>query len=327
MDGLLLLIGVLSAATVALLTYQVYLGVYVPQRQIASRMRAYRAGDTTALAGPLLHRQGARIPLLDLFPLSKRSSDRLNLELQQAGVLLRVREYVALRFAALFGFFIVAFVILNSASEEEVVPLAGAAVAALLGWFLPRLVISRRRHKRLEKIEDQVAEALTAMAKAMRAGSGLLQALRRAADETPDPLGSEFEGILHDLQLGAELEDVFASFAERIGSADLEIAATAIVIQRSAGGNLAELLENVAHTVRERAKLRGEIRVMTTRQKLTGNLTAIVPVAVAALFIAINPTMGELLVTTTAGIVALGVGIFFELLGLVMIRRFASIEI
>ena len=327
MDIVLVMIGLTTAASVALLTFQMYRSVFYPQRAIRARMVAARAGDTSALAAPLLRPPRMAIPFLDLLPLSKAASERLNRELEQAGLLLRVREYMLLRFAFLFGFFAASVIVLGRLDVPGGVVIAGSLAFGLVGWYLPRMYVSRRRQKRLELVEKQLPEALTAMAKALKAGTGLLQALARAADETPAPLGSELQGVLRDLQLGAEAEDVFGALAERMGSPDLDIAATAIVIQRNVGGNLSEILNNVANTVRERAKLRGEIRVLTSRQKLTGNLTACIPVLVALAFIAINPRMGNLLVTTTTGQIALGVGIFFELLGLWMIRRFAEVDI
>lgn len=327
MDATLVLIALTTGASVVLLTLYIYGSVFVPQRALRARMAAAQAGDTTALAAPLLRRQRPAIPFLDLLPLSKEANDRLNRELAQAGVLLRVREYVLIRFACLFGLFALGYLLVALADAAAGLRLAGAVVLGLVGWYLPRVYISRRRAKRLEAVEKQLPEALTAMAKALRAGSGLLQALARAADETDAPLGPELRTVIRDLQLGAEAEDVFGALVERVGSQDLDIAVTAIVIQRNVGGNLGEVLGNVAHTVRERAKLRGEIRVLTSSQKLTGNLTAAVPVIVALLFIAINPDLGRILVTTTVGLIALGVGIFFELLGLWLIRRLAVIDI
>jgi tight adherence protein B len=207
--------------------------------------------------------------------------------------------------------------------------LEAVAVVAIVcvGWLLPRYYLSHRRQRRLDEIERQLPDALTAIAKSLRAGSGLLQGLAYAASETPAPLGPELQGALRDLQLGAEAEDVFTNLSQRLGSADLDIALTAIIIQRTVGGNLSEILTNVTSTIRERAKMKGEVRVLTSRQRLTGNLVALLPVLVAVAFISINPETGRLLVETAAGRISMVIGIAFELLGLLLIRRLAVIEV
>ena len=187
--------------------------------------------------------------------------------------------------------------------------------------------MSRQRAKRLEQIEKQLPDALTTLAKSLRAGTGLLQAMTYAAEETPAPLGPELDQTLRELRLGANAEVAFSELSARVGSNDLDIAVTAIVIQRSVGGNLSEILTNVSTTIRERAKLYGEIKVLTSRQRLTGNLMALIPVLIAFAFIALNPELGRLLIDTVPGRIALAIGLAFEVLGLVLIRKFGQIEV
>jgi tight adherence protein B len=153
-----------------------------------------------------------------------------------------------------------------------------------------------------------------------------LQALAYAASETPAPLGSELQQTLRDLQLGADPGATFAALSERVGNADLDIAVTAILIQRNVGGNLSEILANVTKTIRERAKIQAEIRVLTSRQRLQANLVAALPVLVAVSFTLLNPDLGRLLFETAAGRIALAIGIGFELAGLWLIRRLSVIE-
>ena len=107
----------------------------------------------------------------------------------------------------------------------------------------------------------------------------------------------------------------------------LDIVVTAILVQRTVGGNLSEILTNVSETIRGRFELRQEIKTLTTRQNLTASFTAALPIIVAVLFIAINPDLGDLLINTTAGRVALSIGAGFELLGVLLVRRFARVEV
>jgi Flp pilus assembly protein TadB len=160
------------------------------------------------------------------------------------------------------------------------------------GWFAPGLVLSRRRNRRLAAIEKQLPEALTAMAKSLRAGSGILQALEYAAAETPSPLGPELAAVMRDLQLGADAEELFRGLSERVGSPDLDIAVTGIVIQRTVGGNLSEVLNQVTATIRERAELQSEIRALTAQQRLSANFAAALPVFVAVVVTLMRPEIG-----------------------------------
>jgi tight adherence protein B len=260
--------------------------------------------------------------------MSQEARDHTVLELVRAGLALRVGEYVAIRLATAVVVSALSVLVLSLVGVQPgVVKFFLALVGLGVGWLLPRLYVSRRANKRLEQVEKQLPHALTSMGKALRAGAGLLQALAYAADETPAPLGPELQTTLRDLQLGAEADDVFEALKERVGSRDLNIAVTAIVVQRTVGGNLSEILGNVTNTIRERAKIAGEIRVLTARQRITSNLIAILPILVAIAFLAINREMGKLLFTTLLGQIALGFSLALEVFGIWLIRRLGVIEI
>jgi tight adherence protein B len=328
MDPILLLIGLTVAGAVALLTLLTHQRLKYQERAVSARL-APSVGSRGPGARSVLHRQRRRpLPLPDLVPVSSAARKRISRELDQAGWPIRVEEYLSLRLASAVAAGAAGLAVLVGLGVDPVW-LTGtiAGVLAVAGWLLPRTYLSRRSRKRLAQIEKQLPDALTAMAKSLRAGTGLLQALAYAAHETPAPLGDELESALRDLQLGAEAEDIFAALSERVGSPDLNIAVTAILIQRSVGGNLSEILMNVANTIRARTKIKGEIQVLTTRQRLTGNLVALLPVLIAVAFICINPDTGLLLIETAAGQIALAIGIAFELLGLWMIRQLATIDV
>jgi tight adherence protein B len=328
MDPALLLIGLTVAGAVALLVVLAHQRLRYQRRIVSARLAQGAASPGSSERSLLHRRQRFALRFLDLLPLSSEARERMGRELDQAGWSIRVSEYLSLRLACAAVAGAVGLALVRGLSVEtawlEIVAVLALVYAA---WFLPRVYLSHRRQKRLEEIEKQLPDALTAMAKSLRAGSGLLQGLAYAASETPAPLGPELQAALRDLQLGAEAEDVFADLYERVGSPDLDIALTAIVIQRTVGGNLSEILTNVTNTIRERARMKREVRVLTARQRLTGNLVALLPVVVAVAFISINPDTGKLLVETAAGQMSLATGIAFELLGLWLIRRLAIIEV
>lgn len=328
MDFILLPVGLSVAGAVALLTVLTYRRLKYQERVVSARLAPRPPGLGPGTRSVLHRRQRVPLPLPDLVPVSSDARRRISRELDQAGWAIRVGEYLSLRLASAAAAGALGLLVTTALGVDPIwLRAAVAGALAVAGWLLPRMYLSRRRQKRLEQIERQLPDALTAMAKSLKAGTGLLQALAYASHETPPPLGNELESTLRDLQLGAEAEDVFAALSERVGSPDLHIAVTAILIQRAVGGNLSEILLNVANTIRERAKIRGEIQVLTARQRLTGNLVAILPVLIAVAFISINRDTGLLLIETAAGQIALAIGIAFELLGLWMIRRLAAVDV
>jgi tight adherence protein B len=261
-----------------------------------------------------------------LLPVSPEGREQTQRNLERAGLRWRVQEFLALRLVFALGFAVAAGLLTVAALAPAAV-IMFALLAMLIGWALPGIHVTRMRKKRIVKVEEQLPDALTAIAKSLRAGTGLLQALAFAADETPAPLGPELQAALRDLQLGADATEVFEALAERVGCPDLTIALTAIIIQRQVGGNLSEVLANVTNTIRERAKIQREVRVLTTRQMLQANMTAALPVLVAVLFILISPDIGSRLLTTTAGNIALAFAVVCEVAGIVSVRRLAVIEV
>ncbi len=327
MDLQLFLIGAFAFGTVVLVT--VYAASGATARREAVRVRL-GGGAVSAAAGPhavALRRQQSRIPFVDMLPLSEDSRRKMAAELERAGQPLRVNEYLGIRVAAALVIAACAGLVTRLMGMPGWALILAALLGTVAGWLVPRWYVHHSCERRLIAIEEQLPDALSAISKSLRAGTGLLQALAHAADEVGAPLGTELQGTLRDLQLGADAEVVFTRLSERTGSPDLDIAVTAILIQRTVGGNLSEILGTVTETIRERAKLQREVRVLTSRQRLTGNLVALLPIGVAGAFILMNPKMGSLLLHTGAGHIALGIGIAFELLGLWLIRQLGKIEV
>jgi tight adherence protein B len=315
MDGMLVLTAVVVAG--AIFAAALALQNALTSTRVAVQARTVGAGVTVD-QGPaiLVRREG---------PMSDRSR-RTALQLERAGLALTPGEYRAVRLACAV-LAALALLLLSPFGRSLPAVLAVAAPAFLVGYWLPSRYVAGRREKRLNRIEEQLLEALVSMAKSLKAGVGLTQALEYAAREAGEPLGTELLRVVREMQLGADLEVVLEEMNGRIGSTDLEIVSTAIVIQRRVGGNLSEILSNVANTIRERRRIRNELFSVTAKQRLQGNLSALLPPAVAGLFFLINPDMAGALIHTTAGLISLAVGIFFELLGLWMVRFFARIEV
>jgi tight adherence protein B len=210
-----------------------------------------------------------------------------------------------------------------ASSRGPLLMLPGAVLGALFPVLLVRMAVKRRK----KKFVSQLVDALTLIANALKAGQGLLQAIDAAANQLKAPIADEFQHTLYDIRVGATPDDAFAALNRRMESDDLDIVITAIVVQRSTGGNLAEILENVSHTMRERIRIRGEIKTLTTQQQFSGYLVAGIPTALLFLFNLMNHAYVGPLFTTSIGHVMLGIAGGLQLFGLFMIRRIVNIEV
>lgn len=327
MDVLLVLIGLTVAGALSLLTHAIYREHRRAQRLVSARLIGLN-GAFARTPQAVLRDSERWSGLIRFLPLSRSAAERTRSDLARAGSSLSVGRYLAARLATALAGGAAAFLLIHSlgigSTPARLATLSGLVA---LGWLLPRVYLAYRRRRRINQIAGEVGDALTAISKALRVGQGIMQALSHAAEETAEPLGGELKTLFRDLQLGADAETAFADLSTRVGSADLDIAITAIVIQRGAGGNLSQILDGVARTIRERAKLNNEVRVLTSRQRLTANLVAAMPIVIAVAFIALNPKLGGLLFTTTAGQISAGVGVAFEVMGILIIRQLSKIEV
>src|SRR6185503_2747099 len=161
------------------------------------------------------------------------------------------------------------------------------AIGNLIGFFLPRFWLRRRKNGRLGAFNKQHPDTITLIANALRAGSSFLQAIELVVRESRPPIATEFGRVIREVNLGLPFEQALENLVRRVRSDDLELMATAISIQHQVGGNLAEILDSIAYTIRERIRIKGEIRTLTAQQRLSGYVVGFLPIGLAAfLFIA-----------------------------------------
>lgn len=242
-----------------------------------------------------------------------------SVELQRAGLTLNAREYFILRVT--MGLVLSAVMLLLLPSPLFAIgafPLGFLAV----GFWLKRRISSRR-----QKLEAQLPELLQMLASGLRAGFGLLQALESAGEQMPAPISLEIRRTMRDTAMGASVEHALTALNERVGSPDFDIVITAIMIQRAVGGNLAEILDNVAHTMRERERIRGEIRTLTSQQRLTGFVIGGIPIGLGIIFMIISPEFMSLLFKEPLGRMMLGGAVVLEGLGFLVISKIVNIEV
>ncbi len=244
-------------------------------------------------------------------------------ELSRAGLTLHVKEYFILR----LGVGAVAAFLAYALAPVAAIQMIGALVGAGVGFFLPAMFVKTRVSGRRAKMEAQVLELLPLVASALRSGFGLVQALSNASEQMSGPLRVEMDHMLRDVQVGASIEDAFESLRERVGSSDFDIVVTAILIQRSVGGNLANILDGVAETMRERNRIRGEIKALTAQQRMTGYVIGALPVGMFALFWFLNPEFEKLLFITPVGRILLTAAVTSEVVGFLVILKIVKIEV
>jgi tight adherence protein B len=210
----------------------------------------------------LKHKLEGPMPGMDRLVSGTGAGKRVARLIEQSGVRTTPSALglMSLLAAAFAGFMTFLFV------PQRYAPLAAAA----FGGLTPLFFLLNRRSARLKRFEEQFPEALDLMSRAIRAGHALQTALGMAAEELPDPVGPEFKRTFDQQNFGLPLRDALNEMAARVGILDVRFFVTAVLIQRDTGGNLSEILENLAHVVRERFKIRRQVRVHTAHGRFTG---------------------------------------------------------
>jgi tight adherence protein B len=202
-----------------------------------------------------------------------------------------------------------------------------AAAVGLIGLALPYLWVKRLKKKRILAFEEQFPEAIELLGRSIRAGHAFATGMKVVADEAPDPVGTEFRRVFEEQKFGLPLEDSMLSLADRIDLVDVRIFVTAILVQREVGGNLAEILDKIAYTIRERFMIQRQVRVFTAQGRMTGYLLAFMPVAMGFLLYTMNPEYMVILFEEPIGRFMLAGALVLQFIGFLVIRRIIDIEI
>lgn len=244
------------------------------------------------------------------------------LQLARADLKITVFEYAALHVLAPITFFGLGFYLIFSGD------LIMSTVAGFIGFFTPRLLVARMTAQRLTKFETQLPDTLGLWVNALRSGFSVLQAMEAIGKDAPEPTGSEFKRVVQEVQIGIDIEDALQHLLDRMESEDLDLVITAVNIQREVGGNLAEILDVISHTIRERIKLKGEIRVLTAQGRITGYVISGLPILLALFLYGINREyMRHLFEDRACGWPLLGIGLAMIGIGTAVIQKIVDIEI
>lgn len=203
------------------------------------------------------------------------------------------------------------------------------AVLLLAGAFGPRIWLKRKKAKRLNAFNNQLSDVINMMAGALRSGQGITQAMDLVSRQAPSPSGEEFGRVVREIGLNIPPEQALGNLLYRMQSDDLELFVTAVSVQREVGGNMVEVLDTISATIRDRAKLFGEVRVLTAQQQYSGYIIALLPIALSVMLAVINPSyiLGVFQTTTWFGWVLVSIAGAMLLAGFVAIRKIVNIKV
>ncbi|MCC6612172.1 MAG: type II secretion system F family protein [Anaerolineae bacterium] len=243
-------------------------------------------------------------------------------ELARANLKVTVAEFAALHVISLVGFFVLGYFVLFGQQ------LVMGVIAAFAGFFAPRIYLSMAVGKRLRQFESQLPDTISLWVNALRSGYSVPQAMEAIARDAPEPTATEFKRVVQEMQIGIPMATALDHMLERVESEDLDLIITAVNIQREVGGNLAEILDVIGYTIRERIKLKGEIRVLTAQGRITGYLISFLPIALALFLNTINPGyVGLLFQNRACGWPMLGLGLTLIGIGAALINKIVDIDI
>jgi tight adherence protein B len=209
--------------------------------------------------------------------------DRIARELARADLKFKVAEWYALIFMSTVATGIIAVLIQSS------YPVVSLAIGGVIGFFIPRFYIKRQQGLRLTRFSDQLGDMLNLMVNGLRAGYSTMQAMEAVSRELPAPICDEFRRVVQEMQIGISMEKALDNLLRRIPSEDLDFVITAINVQREVGGNLSEILDTITFTIRERVRIKGEIKVMTAQVRTSGAVLSLIPVFLAVALWFVSP--------------------------------------
>ncbi|HEU4891340.1 MAG TPA: type II secretion system F family protein [Vicinamibacterales bacterium] len=295
---------------------------YLAQRKLNARLDELKVTDTESSeeAGQLVKdKHEGLLPGLDRMAAGTKRGSAFATWIEQSGVQISISGVLLMAClgALVFGFIVAAALRMS----------IGWIGGGLIGGSIPFIFLRVKRTRRLRTFEESFPEALDLIARALKAGHAFATGLKMVADEMPEPIGPEFRKTFDEQNFGLPLKDALANLTVRIPILDVRFFSTAVLIQRETGGNLSEILENLAHVVRERFKILRQVRVYTAHGRLTGYVLLGLPAFLAVALAFINPEHMQLLFTERLGHMMLGATVVMQTIGYVWIKQVVKIEV
>lgn len=287
-----------------------------------------QSGQTVAAPAPreTVQRGSPFGRVLDRAIANRGFAENIKRDLARADIKLTVGEYLAVHVLVAFGFFAVGWFVFQDMFLGII-----SAVAAL---FAPRIIVGMQQSKRLRLFDTQLGDMLNLVVNGLRAGYSSMQALESVGRELPEPISIEFHRVVQEIQLGIPQEAALANLLRRMPSPDLDFVVTAINVQREVGGNLAEILDNISHTIRERVRIKGEIATLTAQGQITAWVISLLPIALALFLFIVNRSymmtiFGPPMVFNlpVCGIVMIVTALVMIAVGFAIVQKIVDIEV
>jgi tight adherence protein B len=243
-------------------------------------------------------------------------------QLNRADLKLRTSEYFMIQLGSTAFFMLVGLI--RFGFPGGIIQIVGLG---FLGYLLPGMYVKYRVGRRLKAFNNQLGDTLTLLSNALKAGYSFAQAIDTVAKNAVPPIAEEFSRAVREMNLGGSPDEALSNITKRIASADFDLVATAYSIHRTVGGNLAEILDNIAYTIRERVRIKGEIATLTAQARASGTLITFLPLVLAAFMYFVTPTYFRPMFESFVGWALIGIGVFMIFIGNLIIRRVVAIEV
>jgi tight adherence protein B len=281
--------------------------------------RLDRYGRVVGPEGETVIEQRSAMDGLEDMVTSRGFAANIQTDLARADLKLRVAEFLLLTVLSVILFFLLGYLLFDS----EVMGLGFGVV----GFFVPRIYVNFRKRQRLNAFNDQLGDTITLLANSLRSGFSIVQSMETVAKQLPEPISAEFHRVTQEIGLGLHYEEALNNMLRRVPSDDLDLMITAINIQGRVGGNLAEILDTIGHTIRERVRIKGEIRVLTAQQMISGYILTGLPVILMLVLYLLNKEYIGRMFRDPCGWIMIGVSAIMIVVGFLIIRRIVDIEV
>lgn len=244
--------------------------------------------------------------------------DAIGNELLLANIIVKPEEYLAFWLIVIF---VPASLVMLFTSE--IIP---SVTLMLLGIILPPVYIKNQQKKHIAKFDSQLGDTLMVICNCIRSGLTFQQALETSADQMDEPISKEFGRVIREIRYGNSLEKALNNMVKRVGSVDLMLAVSAVNIQKQTGGNLSVILENISKTIKERQKIKDDIRVMTATGRISGAVIGMLPIGIGLILLLMDPDYIKMFFQSELGMVMLVAAVIMEIIGFLFVKKIVTVK-
>jgi len=314
-------IGLIIGATAILLVIAGVVSMIRGRTSVEQRLQTF--AGTTELEADKQDAKKRSTPVADSLNRAlegRKVSADLSTQLARADLKVTVGEFLAVQLIVALGLAVGGYFLFNT--------IVLAILAAVIGWFAPRWWLSYRQGQRLRAFSDLLGDSLNLMVNGLRSGYSVLQAMEAVSREMPPPISTEFARVVQEVQIGLPLDQALGNMLRRIRSDDLDLVITAIEVQREVGGNLAEVLDVISFTIRERVRIKGEVRTLTAQGRYSGYVISLLPIGLALVLFCVNkPYVQRLFTSGFCGWAMVVCGLLMIGTGFIAIQKIVTIEV